>query len=376
MRAIFFQGFTSRDRDYKASDAVGYGITSAEALMEALPHHGVEVSPVVPPIDEGLADIERRRLSWIIGGYEALLRLELDKYDLIFIFHAFQQFPAEMRRILFDLKVDLPIVGYSQGSHWDPTDTFRFIHYPGMEPLDAANLLCMDRVLIASEYMREVMLGNLHKWQPDVARAVEEKLAVVGLPINTGMMDAHRCDEKSERLTIVFNHSLIPSKDPELFAHAAEKILEMHDVQFIVTREAPGPQFRGVFDSLERRFPGHFVFGGTLSLAEYFRTLWKADIQLSTAWHATLGVSPLEAMYAENCCLMPDRCSYPEITGGFSDILYASPEDLVEKLDFFIRHEDRRREVAEELHRRSLRYAPDEVAGNITSVLAGVVKTK
>ncbi len=342
--------------------------------MDALPHHGVEVSPVVPPIDEGLADIERRRLSWIIGGYQALLRLDLSQYDAILVFHAFQQFPAEIRRILLDLKVDLPVVGYTHGSHWDPTDTYRTIHYPGMEPFDVANLLCLDRVLVVSEYIREVILANLRRWQPDVARALDEKIAPVGLPINTAMMDAHRTDEKFERLTVVFNHSLIPSKGPELFARTAEKILELHDVQFVVTREPPGPELRSIFDGLERRFPGRFVFGGTLSLPEYFRTLWKADFQLSTAQHETLGVSTLEAMYTENCCLMPDRCSYPEITGGYRDALYSSPEELFEKLDFFIRNEDRRREVAEELHRRSLRYSPETVAGNIASVLRGVVK--
>ncbi len=31
MRVLFLQGFVSPDMDYEASDAIGYGITSAEA---------------------------------------------------------------------------------------------------------------------------------------------------------------------------------------------------------------------------------------------------------------------------------------------------------------------------------------------------------
>ena len=41
MRVLFFQGFVSPDLDYKASDAVGYGITSAEAIIEGLSALGV-----------------------------------------------------------------------------------------------------------------------------------------------------------------------------------------------------------------------------------------------------------------------------------------------------------------------------------------------
>ena len=86
MRVLFFQGFVSPDLDYKASDAVGYGITSAEAIIEGLSALGVEVLPVRPPAQPSL-DGERRRLAWIIDGYKALLDLDLRDGDIIFIFH-------------------------------------------------------------------------------------------------------------------------------------------------------------------------------------------------------------------------------------------------------------------------------------------------
>ncbi|HDN64929.1 MAG TPA: hypothetical protein ENF23_01315 [Methanosarcinales archaeon] len=69
LRILFMPGFTSRNRDYKASDAVGYGITAAEAIVAELPRHGVEVHCIEPDVFRDYQDIERRRLAWISGGY-------------------------------------------------------------------------------------------------------------------------------------------------------------------------------------------------------------------------------------------------------------------------------------------------------------------
>jgi glycosyltransferase involved in cell wall biosynthesis len=369
MRVLFFQGFVSPEMDYKASDAVGYGITAAEAIIEGLSARGVDVVPVKPPSPPSL-DQERRRLSWILDGYKALLDHDLQTFDLIFIFHSFQQFPAEMRRILFDLNLSVPIVGYSHGSHWDPSDAYRFIHYPDMEVADLANLLSLDRVLLVSEFAREVILRNVSAWQPEAARRLEAKIRVVGLPISTHRMDACRTEEKFERPTILFNHSLVPSKQPELFAEVAARALEKHDVCVVLTREVEDEALRGRFRELQARFQERLILGNTYSIDDYFRTLWKADLQVSTATHEHLGIATLEAMYAHNCCLLPNRCSYPEITGGYGDVLYSSTEELEEKLDYYLKDRGAREKAAATLHERSLRYTPEEVASRLMDVFA------
>ena len=376
LRVLFFGGFVSPSADYKASDAIGYGITTAGALVDGLPRLGIDVTPVRPRLPARLRDLERRRLAWILGGYRALLDLPLEKFDALFIFHAFQHFPPEMRRLLFDLRARLPIVGYTQGSHWDPTDTYRFEHYPGMEVADLANLLSMDRVLLPTEYMRSVLLRNVGAWQPDAARALEGRLAVVGLPINTALMDACFTREKLPRPTIVFNHSIIPAKDPQLFAQTVDHMLSHHDVNVVVTRDIPPGPFRETFRRLSERHPGHVRLEGTLPLEDYYRLLWMADFQVSTATHESFGVSTVEAMYTRNCCLLPNRCSYPEVTSGYEDVLYSSPEELVEKLDYFIRHEDERRRAADRLHDESLRYAADQVVPRVAQVIREVVLEK
>ena len=372
MHLLFLPGFVSPHRDYKASDAVGYGITAAEALLEALSRQGVDIV-TVRPRRQAWPDLERQRLAWILDGCKALLRGELRTIDLIFIFHSFQHFPAEVRRILLDLKAHVPVVGYTHGSHWDPTDLFRFIHYPGMEVMDLANLLCLDRVLLPSHYLREVILKNVAGWQPEAAERLAAKMAVVGLPINTRRLDTHRTEEEFERPTIVFNHSLIPSKAPETFLEVATQALERHDVNVVVTRQAEDEALKERFRELRDRFPGRLVFGETYSLPDYFRLLWKADFQISTALHEGLGIATLEAMYTYNCCLLPNRCSYPEITDGLADVLYSSTEELLEKIGYYLNDEAARRKVAAALHERSLRYTPERVASRLMAVFSELV---
>lgn len=369
MRVLFFQGFVSPERDYKASDAVGYGITSADAVVEGLTAQGMEVLAMKPP-PSPFPNQEKRRLAWILDGYKALLDMDLRPGDVIFIFHIFQQFPAEVRRILQDLETPLPIIGYTHGSHWDPSDLFRLMHYPGMEVTDLANLLCLDRVLVPSHYLRGVLLENIGNWQREAASKIEGKMAVVGLPINTRRLDASRTEERFERPTIVFNHSLIPSKAPEVFLDVAEWVLERHEVNVIITREAPDEGIKRRLAELSGRFPGRLTSGETYSLPEYFRILWKADIQVSTALHEGLGIATLEAMYACNCCLLPNRCSYPEITDGLEDVLCSSTEELLDKLNYYLKNEAARRQVAQTLHERSLRYTPERVASRLVAVLS------
>ena len=44
LRILFFGGFVSPRADYKASDAVGYGITTAGALVDGLSRLGIDVT--------------------------------------------------------------------------------------------------------------------------------------------------------------------------------------------------------------------------------------------------------------------------------------------------------------------------------------------
>jgi glycosyltransferase involved in cell wall biosynthesis len=377
-RLLYLDGYTTPDprRTASSSDAIGYGITASTVIRDGLEALGFELCRLgVAVSTTGLED-RAERLVWILSRYRNVLNaLVEDPPDVIFSFHIFSTFPAEIRRMALDLGLSVPIVGYTHGSHWDPTDAFRFQVYPGMELLDLANLHVLDRILLASEYLRVTLLKNIGAFNMSLARQLDAKAVVVGLPLDVKRIDACRTDLRLPLTTVVFNHAPVSSKNPDLFARVLARLLPRHDVAVLFTRYfAPGQPGGEAILALAHGFPEQVILGGNMPLDEYYRALWAADLQVSTATHESLGVSTLEAMYTENCCILPRLGSYPEICNGNPNVLYELGEaQLEEKLCYYLENPDRRRAVAAELKCMAARYSPDKVVADIASAILGVV---
>jgi len=355
-----------------SSDSIGYGITASTAISKTLGAAGWDV--VRPEIAVPGDDNDERvaRLRWLLSSYQGVLEvLKTSPPDVVFAFHAFSTFPVEIRRMLLDLELRLPLVGYTHGSHWDPTDTLRFQAYPGMELLDLANLHVLDRVLLVSEYMRTTLRCTIAAFNAPLAKALDAKCEVVGLPLDVERIDAYRTDERAARTTVVFNHAPVASKNPELFVRVMRRILPRYDVQVLFTRRYPPTQSGGsAVASLAADFPEQVALGKNLSLSDYYRALWMADMQVSTATHESLGVSTLEAMHTGTCCILPRLGSYPEITGDHPDVLYdLGAGQLEERLTYFLEHPEQRQAVAADLQRAAARYQPAVVVQRIADVL-------
>jgi len=371
-RVLYVDGYTVPDPKVgvPSSDAIGYGITASSAIRDGLAARGLDVVRPrldLPPTEPGGPD---QRLSWILANYRGVLReLVEDPPDVIFCFHIFSVFPVEIRRMLLDLGLSVPIVGYTHGSHWDPTDTFRFETYPGMEVLDLADLHVLDRVFLVSEYMRTTLRTTIGAFNTPLAEQIDAHAAVVGLPLAVDRMDACRSDRRFSRPTVVFNHAPVSSKNPELFARVMARVLAHHDVGVLITRDfAPWQPGGEAIAELAKRFPDQVVLGRDMPLDEYYEALWAADLQVSTATHESLGVSTLEAMYTGNCCVLPRVGSYPEICDGHPDVLYEPGEGpLEERLSWFLEHPEHRRAVASELQRMSARFHPRAVVQKIAA---------
>ena len=376
-RVLYLDGYTVPDPKVgvPSSDAIGYGITASSAIRDGLAARGLDVVRPrldLPPTGPGGPD---QRLSWILANYRGVLReLVEDPPDVIFCFHVFSVFPVEIRRMLLDLGLSIPIVGYTHGSHWDPTDTFRTETYPGMEVLDLANLHVLDRVLLVSEYMRTTLRATIGAFNTPLAEQIDASAAVVGLPLAVDRMDACRSDRRFSRPTVVFNHAPVSSKNPELFARVMARVLPHHDVAVLITRDfAPWQPGGEAIAELAARFPEQVVLGRDMPLDEYFQALWAADLQVSTATHESLGVSTLEAMYTGNCCVLPRVGSYPEICDGHPDVLYEPGEEpLEERLRWFLEHPEHRRAVASELQRMADRFHPRAVVEKIAAAVRDV----
>ncbi len=380
-RVLYVDGYTVQPDQPQAtgpapsSDAIGYGVTASTAIRDGLRTLGWDVARpeiAVPEDDKGAA---AARLRWLLSSYDGVLDvLSTSPPDVVFTFHTFSVFSVEVRRMLLDLGLDVPLVGYTHGSHWDPTDTFRTHCYPGMEVLDLANLHVLDRILLVSDYLRATLWRTISAFNADLAKSLDAKCEVVGLPLDVERIDSCRTSERWARTTIVYNHGPVASKSPDLFVRVMHRVLRRSDVQVLFTRRFPPTQAGGAaVAALAAAFPQQVLLGNDLSLPEYYRALWMADLQVSTATHESLGVATLEAMHTGTCCILPRLGSYPEITGDHPDALYDLGEDqLEERLTYFLDHPDRREAVAADLQRAAARFAPSVVVRRIADVLSAL----
>jgi len=376
-RVLYLDGYTVPAEQVGAtggapsSDAIGYGITASTAIRTGLSSAGFDV---VRPVITVPGDNDERvaRLRWLVSSYDAVLDvMSTSPPDVVFFFHAFSVFPTEIRRMLLDLGLHLPLVGYTHGSHWDPSDSYRFQAYPRMELLDLANLHILDRVLLVSDYLRATLRDTISAFNAPLAKALDAKCEVVGLPLDVERIDACRTGERWTRTTVVFNHAPVASKNPDLFVHVMHRVLPRYDVQVLFTRRFRQTQAGGMaVAALAARFPEQVALGNDLPLPDYYRALWMAELHVSTATHESLGISTLEAMHTGTCCILPRLGSYPEITGGHPEVLYDLGErQLEERLTYFLKHPDRRHAVAIDLQRAAARYTPAIVVQRIANVL-------
>ena len=375
-RILYLDGYTvpaeqTGPSGAPSSDAIGYGITASTAIRAGLSAAGFAVArpDIAVPDDR---DPRVSRLRWLLSSYDGVLdALATSPPDVIFCFHAFSSFPVEIRRMLLDLGLELPLIGYTHGSHWDPTDTFRFQVYPGLELLDLANLHVLDRIFLVSDYLRATLWRTISAFNAGLAGLLDAKCEVVGLPLDLERIDACRTDQRWSRTTVVFNHAPITSKNPELFVRVIRKLLPRYDMQVLFTRRFPLTQVGGAaVAALAADFPDQVMLGNDLSLPDYYRALWMAELQVSTATHESLGISTLEAMHTGTCCILPRLGSYPEITGNHPEVLYDLGEgQLEERLTYFLDHSDRRQAVAVDLQRAAARYTPAVVVQRIAAVL-------
>src|SRR6266849_1325533 len=375
-RVLYVESYTSSPATavVPSSDSIGYGITASRAIRDKLKALGYDIirsSAYMPRRKAPSGTLARS--EWILLTYSAVLNcLSTNTPDLVFCFHSFQVFPAEIRRTLLDLDLRIPLIGYTHGSHWDPTDLFRYDRYPGLEFADLGNLYAMDRVLVTSRYMKQTLHYNIEALNSDLAAVIDDKIRIVGLPIDIRAIEASRTSRRFPRTSIVYNHAPIASKDPALFLEAITEVLRSRDVDVLFTRKLPshGP-VRARALALGSQYPGRLHFGDDLPIDDYYQWLWMADIQVSTAFHESLGISTLEAMYTGNCCILPRIGSYPELCDGDEEVLYdRSADQLIDRLCLMIDSGKRRNELGARMRKLACRYTPDRVARSIDSAIA------
>jgi glycosyltransferase involved in cell wall biosynthesis len=264
-------------------------------------------------------------LRWVYEQYTRVAALA-PEVDALFVFHVANTFAAEVRRALFDLGRPIPLVGYTHGSHWDPTDTYRTEHYPGMAFSDLGNLLALDTVFVVSDYMREVLVDNVTSLNPSVGEDLNQRLRVAPLPIDHARIDA-ACAlaqrQNDDRLTLVFNHSSSSAKGPQVLAKALPELLDdFPELVCHFTRAVPWDSVGEPVRRLVAHYPGRVILHGDLPVSAYFDLLVRSDLQVSCATHESFGVATVEAMYAGCCCIVPRIGVFPSLMAATPEALY------------------------------------------------------
>jgi len=223
--------------------------------------------------------------------------------------------------------------------------------------------------------MKETLHTNIGNLNANLAHLIDNKVRVVGLPIDIDTIERYRVDEHFPRTTILYNHAPISAKDPMLFINAIAEVMRTRDVDVLFTRKLPlNGQLSQRVQALCAQYPGRLHFGGDLPISEYYRSLWMADIQVSTATHESLGIATLEAMYTCNSCILPRLGSYPELVENDDQVLYDRSIDmLVDRLRLLIDDSSLRCRLGERLRRFSQQYSPAAVTRSINSVIEEIL---
>lgn len=373
---LFVDSFTTEaPRAPCSSDAIGWGSTAADVIAIGLEDRGLLVTRC--PVEVPTRHDRSSSMKFVLDAYQqALCELLTSPPDLIFVFHAFSAFPVELRRMALTLGLSIPMVGYSHGSHWDPSDSVRHEEFPGLQYLDLANLACLDALLLVSNHMRKTLSTSISGFNAELGRLISSRSRVVGLPLNIELIERHRVSRHIDMVSIIYNHSPASSKNGDVFGRVMYRILKRHRTVRLTITRLFSPEDRGYSEiqRLKRAFPDRVRLGGDLTKREYYRALWEADVQVSTATHESLGISTLEAMLTSTCCVVPRAGAYPEVCGKNSSALYDPGEyQLEHKLNALLESPDQRRRIAASLERRALLHSPDIVIGKIVTVIEDIL---
>ncbi|KAK2721179.1 hypothetical protein QYM36_003450, partial [Artemia franciscana] len=214
--------------------------------------------------------------------------------------------------------------------------------------------LVADAVVFNSEYNMQSFLHAIVpflKLMPDyriknIPENISKKSIVLYFPIEVPKLPPF---EKNGPLHIVWNHRWEHDKNPNDFFSA---LFELSDEKFEFRLSVLGESYADnppIFQEAKEKLSEHvFRWGYLETKAEYFDTLLRGDVVISTAVHEFFGVSMLEAANLGCYPLCPNRLVYPEIFP--KECIYNTPNQLAKTLKRFCKFPDTIRKYRPDCH--------------------------
>ena len=211
--------------------------------------------------------------------------------------------------------------------------------------------LAADHVFFNSSYHMESFLGaipgflNAFPDYRELGRVEDIRAKSRVLPLG---MDLARFDEVSQvgdheqddTPLLLWNHRWEYDKNPDDFFDAMYRLEDRgleYSLALLGEHFVSEPKsFRKAKKKLKHRIQ---QFGYADSFEDYARWLWRSRMLPVTSNQDFFGISIMEAMYCGCVPILPRRLTYPELVpeDRFPEVFYDSQEELVEKLERFMR---------------------------------------
>lgn len=200
--------------------------------------------------------------------------------------------------------------------------------------------LASDLVVFNSQFHRAEFLAAIPAFlrsmpdlRPDgVPDRILARSEVLGPPIDLGPQ--RRANHAPVGNLVLWNHRWEEDKDPEAFFRVMRRLNHTGaDFGLMVLGESFRDQ-PACFEPARRDLAHRIEHWGFLaSREEYLRAVARCRIVVSTARHDFFGLAVREAIALGCYPLLPRRLVYPELTGGWTDALYDTEDDLLGRLE-------------------------------------------
>ena len=282
-----------------------------EGLVAALPEH--EWTVLALPPRHFRWRIRSNSLSWGVGEHSILNQ----EFDCLI---ATSMVDLATLKGLVPSLADVPSLVYFHENQFD----YPISHtaHQGNEPkvVNLYSALAADQLVFNSNYNQHTFLNGvgtfLGKMPDAVPAGIVDELAAKSTVLPVPLADdwfASAQTEKSDELTIVWNHRWEYDKAPEIFFQALRLLLEQKTSFRVYVL---GQVFRTVpemFAEMRELLGNHLGQWGGVADREAYRTyLRQAHVVVSTARHDFQGLAVLEGVAAGCIPLVPDRLAYPE----------------------------------------------------------------
>jgi hypothetical protein len=186
---------------------------------------------------------------------------------------------------------------------------------------EVANMLCATKVLLASEFHRDVTEAHYRGIFKDaLVDEIVSKIAVVPYAIDVPKVE--EATRISEPVVIIFPHRTDPNKNPQGYVDYCEALRDLAPSLDITMRVPLRPRSKKWRQA--EKYVNVEYSPKPLGRADMFNWFRSSDFVFSSAFQETYGLAIMEAVACGCWPILPDRVVYPEYHP--QSCLYDTPE--------------------------------------------------